>query len=399
MSDRADREGVDEVRAYDANADDASDVDTSNVRAGDASTDHAGRSVNNDLNNKSPDEIRHDIEETREKLSEDLDELSYRLSPERAKEEVRERLEDVQEVVVQGARDLADTVLSRAGETFRSFEGRGQTLVDEVEGRPVASSLVAAGVVGAGVGWVLWQQMSGERPQRRSYDDLNRDYGNRDYSVRRTTYRSPAANSPVVSSRDNRSQKDFETETTEAQTPFWSPRTDAAAEARARVQRARNEGGGLQTFVKDNAVALGIGATVAGVAAAFFALRDRETSPRRALPPPRASTPEGRYRGQGGSSTRTGTRTDTATYSADADEKYFEQHFETHYEGVSGSFNDYRAAYLFGTSLSEDERYLDLPWDEVEPEAKRRWEEEYIDPWDTRKEAVRYGYDRGKMNA
>ena len=385
-----DRAGTDEVRAYDADVDSADD--TRNTGA-------TGAGSGADLSNKSPDEIRDEIEETREKLSEDLDELAYRLSPERAKEEVQERLEDVQEVVAQGVRDLADTAITRAGKALHRFEGRGQTIVDRVEDRPVASSLVAAGVAGAGVGWVLWRQVfGGERPQRESRPE--RSYEER--GVRRTTYRPPVTSSRVASFQADASSAD-QTPAGEAQTPFWSPRTDEAAERRAR----REEAGGLQTFVKDNAVALGIGATVAGVAAAFFALRDRgNESRRRALPPPggssagRARPSERAGRAQTTRTSEAGShRTDagTRTYSAAADEKYFEEHFRTHYG--SGDFSDYRAAYLFGTSLAEDERYLDLPWDRLEEEAKRRWEEAFIDPWSTREEAVRYGYDRGKMDA
>ena len=403
MSDDTDRRtdgnvgtGADEVRAYDADVDD--------TRTGDADATSAGSSRAADLNNKSPNEIRDEIEETREKLSEDLDELSYRLSPERAKEEVQERLEDVQEVVAQGVRDLADTAITRAGKALHRFEGRGQTVVDGVEDRPIASSLVAASVVGAGVGWVLWRQVfGGERPRRESYPE--RSYEER--GVRRTTYRPPVTSSRVASFQADASSAD-QTPTGEAQTPYWSPQTDEAA-GRARREEAA---GGLQTFVKDNAVALGIGASVAGVAAAFFALRDRGGSSRqRALPPPGGSS-AGRAGSYGRASrartprTYQATRTEeagshktdagTRTYSAAADEKYFEEHFRTHY--ASGDFSDYRAAYLFGTSLAEDERYLDLPWDRLEEEAKRRWEEAFIDPWETRKEAVRYGYDRGKMD-
>ena len=389
------REGADEVRAYDADVDGVRD--TGATGAGSSRADA-------DLSNKSPDEIRDEIEETREKLSEDLDELSYRLSPERAKEEVQERLEDVQEAVAQGVRDLADTAIARAGEALHRFEGRGQTLVDGVEDRPVASSLVAASVVGAGVGWVLWREVfGGERPQRESYPE--RSYEER--GVRRTTYRPPVRSFQADQvDQPGASSRNVQTPTGEAQTPFWSPETDEAAERRAGREKAK---GGLQSFVKDNAVALGIGVSVAGVAAAFFALRERGSESRqRALPPPGGSSAgrAGSYGRAQNTRTYQATRTSeagshktdagTRTYSAAADEKYFEEHFRTHYG--SGNFSDYRAAYLFGTSLAEDERYLDLPWDRLEEEAKRRWEEAFIDPWDTRKEAVRYGYDRGKMD-
>ena len=398
-----DRDGVEEVKAYDAD-------DSSSSRA---STNSARTSNANDLSNKSPDEIRDDIEDTRERLSEDLDELTYRLSPERAKEEVQEKLEDVQEAVAQTVRNLTDAAIGKAEELLHGFEKRGQTFVTEVEDRPVASSLVAASVVGAGVGWVIWQQVSSDdrnrartyrRPDARTYA---RTYPTSEAStVDRTSFDRTPETGDTAPSPYRSDDVGKTTSREDARTPFWSAETDAAAEARARAQRAKRQQGGFQTFVKDNAVPLGIGATVAGVAAAFFALRDRQSEPRRrALPPPGASSFEEGSTTSAASTSATrssGSRTSPGSspesYSPDADEKYFEQHFETHYKS-GGSFSDYQAAYLFGTSLSEDDRYLDLPWDEVAPEAKRRWEEEYIDPWETRKEAVKYGYDRGRMDA
>ena len=412
--DRLDRDGVEEVKAYDVD-DNGSSRSSTSARTGNA----------NDLSNKSPDEIRDEIEDTRERLSEDLDELTYRLSPERAKEEVQERLEDVQEAVAQTVRNLTDAAIGKAEELLHGFEKRGQTLLTEVEDRPVASSLTAASVVAAGVGWVIWQQVSGdERNKARSSYRADTRTGARTYASSEAsasydgssydTFGTGEAAPTPYWSDDEEATRDA-TRDVEARTPFWSAETDAAAEARARAQRAKRQKGGFQTFVKDNAVPLGIGATVAGVAAAFFALRDRQASQsrprRRALPPPGASTFEADEGGSNASASaaftsvnrssgsHATTRAGTESYSPDADEKYFEKHFETHYESGGGSFSDYQAAYLFGTSLAEDDRYLDLPWDEVAPEAKRRWEEEYIDPWETRKEAVQYGYDRGRMDA
>ncbi len=408
--DRVDRDGVEEVRAYDDNDGGSSRTNSNSARTGSA----------NDLSNKSPDEIRDEIEDTRERLSEDLDELSYRLSPERAKEEVQEKLEDVQEAVSQTVRNLTDAAIGKAEELLHGAEKRGQTFLTEVEDRPVASSLTAASVVAAGVGWVIWQQVSGdERNKTRSSYRADTRTGTRTYASSEASYEGSsydsssygtsetgeAAPTPYLADDDEEVTREA-TRDAEARTPFWSAETDAAVEARARAQRAKRQKGGFQTFVKDNAVPLGIGATVAGVAAAFFALRDRQAAQsrprRRALPPPGASSFEGegssRFASTAGSSGSRTTRSGTESYSPDADEKYFETHFETHYKS-GGSFSDYEAAYLFGTSLAEDDRYLDLPWDEVAPEAKRRWEEEYIDPWETRKEAVQYAYDRGRMDA
>lgn len=80
----------------------------------------------------------------------------------------------------------------------------------------------------------------------------------------------------------------------------------------------------------------------------------------------------------------------------DALEPSFRRHYETNYRGNEYAYNQHQPAYRYGYDLATDYRYRDRPWDEVEPEAQRRWEEVNEGTWEEFKESVRHGWEELK---
>lgn len=80
----------------------------------------------------------------------------------------------------------------------------------------------------------------------------------------------------------------------------------------------------------------------------------------------------------------------------EADEKYFQQHHEANFAHAGGDFHVYAPAYHLGASLAQV--HHDMPWEGVEAEAQERWEATFDEPWRTFQDAVKYGYERGRMH-
>lgn len=113
-------------------------------------------------NDKSPEEIELEIEQTRNRLSRDIDELGNKLSPQNLKEEAKSAIKDA----AQGA-------VSNVGEQARRT---GSRLVEVIRENPLP--VIA---VGAGVTWLLTQrsrsEVSGDRMARYAYTGPERRQG------------------------------------------------------------------------------------------------------------------------------------------------------------------------------------------------------------------------------
>jgi hypothetical protein len=57
------------------------------------------------------------------------------------------------------------------------------------------------------------------------------------------------------------------------------------------------------------------------------------------------------------------------------------------------TYEQYEPAYRYGYDLRMDERYRDRNWEEIEPEARRRWEEQQEGTWDQYRDAIRYSWE------
>jgi uncharacterized protein (TIGR02271 family) len=57
-------------------------------------------------------------------------------------------------------------------------------------------------------------------------------------------------------------------------------------------------------------------------------------------------------------------------------------------------FERYEPAYRYGSALAQEARYRNGEWQDVEPHARRAWEEQNTGTWDHFKDAVRSGWDK-----
>jgi uncharacterized protein (TIGR02271 family) len=75
----------------------------------------------------------------------------------------------------------------------------------------------------------------------------------------------------------------------------------------------------------------------------------------------------------------------------------FRTNFQSKYAN-SGSYDRYQPAYYYGYSLASSDRYQGRNWRDVEPEARKAWNNQNQNTWEDFKDAVQYGWDkvRGK---
>jgi gas vesicle protein len=109
-------------------------------------------------NGRTSEEIRAEIERTRNQMSEKIDSLQERLRPETLKQQAQTVVQDV-------VRESADELISYMNEHLHQVS---QTVIDTVKRHPVPTALV-----GFGLGWLMISSMSGpkrseSRGQRRS---------------------------------------------------------------------------------------------------------------------------------------------------------------------------------------------------------------------------------------
>lgn len=81
------------------------------------------------------------------------------------------------------------------------------------------------------------------------------------------------------------------------------------------------------------------------------------------------------------------------------DDSDFRTHWQTAYGQQGGRYEDYDAAYRYGSSLSSRDRFQADRWNEVEPQVRSEWESNNPgSAWDKVKDAVRYGAQRVSSN-
>ena len=103
-----------------------------------------------DFSDRSPEELEHDIAETRARLSSSVDGLSYKLSPAGISEEVRSTLGTTEDLTVGAISGLSDALIGRT-------EGWGAQAGAFVRRYPVTTTLV-----GLGLSWLVMRS-SGRR--------------------------------------------------------------------------------------------------------------------------------------------------------------------------------------------------------------------------------------------
>ncbi len=74
-------------------------------------------------------------------------------------------------------------------------------------------------------------------------------------------------------------------------------------------------------------------------------------------------------------------------------EPLFYRHYRTTYGTTGQPYNWYSPGYRYGYVLATEPTYRTRTWEEIEPEARERWEEEYDLEWDQFQETVVYSWD------
>lgn len=74
--------------------------------------------------------------------------------------------------------------------------------------------------------------------------------------------------------------------------------------------------------------------------------------------------------------------------------EYYKNHYDTTYEAGGRPFSYYAPAYGLGATIGSDPRFSDYDWEQLEEDARTKWEEENQEStWETVKEAVRSGWE------
>ena len=311
------------------------------------------------MSDKSPEAIRAEIEETREKLSEDLDELSYRFSPEGLKDKAHDTMEGAQDVLTGATQGMVDSLSERV-------EGLNHSLLERIRDNPLPATLL-----GAGVSWLLMQAAQG---------DSSRESG-QSYGRAASYVNDPERAGGAV--------------------------LDSSGEL---VYRTRPQGSsGLQ-----NPLVVGVGVLVAGLAVGLLipgprtprrgeanrglmsnaGRNARATRAGRTVRPARVTT-GGSDRDTRGATQTGASASDSSAYDFDADREYYRAHHGDAYTDSGFSYEDVEPAYRYGATLRSEEAYRDRTWDDtLEAELRSRWESEQRASWDTFGSAVRHGYER-----
>jgi hypothetical protein len=73
----------------------------------------------------------------------------------------------------------------------------------------------------------------------------------------------------------------------------------------------------------------------------------------------------------------------------------YRRDFETRYQGRGFRYEQHAPAYQLGSARATDARYENIDWHAVEPALRREWEAGQVSSWESVKESVRYGWERG----
>jgi len=85
----------------------------------------------------------------------------------------------------------------------------------------------------------------------------------------------------------------------------------------------------------------------------------------------------------------------SGTGGATTDDTDFRRHWQSAYGQSGGRYEDYDAAYRYGTTAAGTDRYKNYRWEDAEPSMRSEWESSHPEStWEKVKDAVRYGAER-----
>jgi hypothetical protein len=72
----------------------------------------------------------------------------------------------------------------------------------------------------------------------------------------------------------------------------------------------------------------------------------------------------------------------------------FRSHYQTTLASQGHGYERWAPAYRYGYDLVGDKRYGDGDWKDIEPEARRHWEERGQGTWDEFKDTIKYAWEK-----
>jgi stress response protein YsnF len=75
----------------------------------------------------------------------------------------------------------------------------------------------------------------------------------------------------------------------------------------------------------------------------------------------------------------------------------FRQHHTSTFADRGGAYKDYEPAYRYGYGLAMNSKYHGRDWKGLETDARRDWEARHTGTWDKYRDAIYYGWDKGRV--
>lgn len=70
----------------------------------------------------------------------------------------------------------------------------------------------------------------------------------------------------------------------------------------------------------------------------------------------------------------------------------FHRHYQEHFGSSSLPYQNIRPYYEYGYMLATNKYYAGRDWQDIEPEARRNWEQQAHSPWDTWSDTIRFAW-------
>jgi ElaB/YqjD/DUF883 family membrane-anchored ribosome-binding protein len=199
----------------------------------------------------SSDEIRADIEQTRERLGQTVETLGAQLNPSHLAQRVKD---SVREATIGRVQDMATRAKENVAES-----GRG--IANVIRENPVQAAIVAAGI-----GWMLMKNRDRDSGQRYGYD---RDYDYRDRGEPNVAQRAMSGASSVVEDAAS-GVKEIAHDVAERAQDVAHDVSEKAKSATDRVTyKTRSTMRQIEDRYQDSPIALGAFAVAAGLAIGF----------------------------------------------------------------------------------------------------------------------------------
>ena len=202
----------------------------------------------------SSDEIRADIEQTRERLGQTVETLGAQLNPSHLAQRVKD---SVREATIGRVQDMATRAKENVAES-----GRG--IANVIRENPVQAAIVAAGI-----GWMLMKNRDRDSGQRYRYDRYDRDYDYRERGEPNVARRAMSGAASVAEDAAS-GVKEMASDVADKAKDVAHDVSEKAKTATDRVAyKTRSTMHQIEDRYQDSPIALGAFAVAAGLAIGF----------------------------------------------------------------------------------------------------------------------------------